>query len=948
MPLKDALAEVCRAAKVELEIDEEGLKLAGVPADAPITVSFKDEELNFALPRILNAAQGREFRLYREMRGNKVFVSSIAASSARRERMRADLPDWLQPLYNKGVSATLDDDRNVVSVYLGQQVEDELLAKLKTLPKLRELHIETTKGFTAAGLARLAELPSLEKLQFYGLNRDGAALGNEALRVAAHLATLRSLSVAECGVTDDGLRPLEGMTNLATLRLSGNQLTDAGMKSLAGLTNLQSLDVSGSGWVRSAMRITDEGIRHLSGLTELRELSVSGLGISGSNISFPHLQSLGLSGDLATDAALDSIVQCRELRRLSLMFTRVSDEGLKKVAALKELRQLDLNSRLITDAGIACLTALPHLEHLFLRATRVSDESLRQLSQIKTLTRLDLHGSGEAGVSIGQLFTIEGLQQLRSLPNLRELSIFGLELPTGYLGFRELTQLRSLVFDFANIKPAEVELLEAAMPDTRISAMSGSGDITRGFGEPLPPRGPLPTASVYVGGRVVDEATGQAVTNAVLQFGAAAPGRPGEFIWGRALPGPVMEVAGSEPRNPSRFWGECFRTGVVSARILASGYFPQPLTPEPMLAPLHLTSLIVRLRPGGDLHGGVFDYRGIPLPGMTVRLADTPYFSIRNGVPGSLSKSNSATSDSAGRFTLPGGDGTEQRVVAASADGHLFWVTPGADPSREIMVSLPQPATLIVRYDIPGDLPAARLNLNFEPYKLDPVLWTNLSFGLNLTVTNRGEIVLTNLTPGPYRLLRGKMLAVGTGGRGGRGGRSAMLDQSSLALEGGRTHRVDLVRSTGHPLHGEVTGITQASALGAYVYAYSALVTNTAADKYRSQRPLDATTCDTNGLFWLARLEPDRYTVVAIAFKEPSDVGQSRAPDYLGMAKVTVTTNKPPDPVKLELRPYDKVLPELMAALNEGGVSARIEATNTLRQIDPSAAERAGIRWSGE
>jgi Leucine-rich repeat (LRR) protein len=263
------------------------------------------------------------------------------------------------------------------------------------------------------------------------------------------------------------LHALEGMTQLTALNLSHNRLSDVGMKSLAGLTNLQSLDVDDL--LTSNMRITDEGIKQLPQLKELRELSLAGLKISGKNLAFPHLQSLDLSGDLVTDAALDNIVQCREMRHLGLSWTRISDAGLKRVASLKELRSLSLTSKLITDDGIAHLTDLPNLEHIEMHVTQMSDESLRHLSQIKSLTRLDLFGSEEG-------FTIQGLQQLKNLPHLRELWINNFTSSDSFMGLSELKQLNSLILFFTNIRDEEAKQLEAAMPDTNISA--GSSRIT--------------------------------------------------------------------------------------------------------------------------------------------------------------------------------------------------------------------------------------------------------------------------------------------------------------------------------------------------------------------------------------------------------------------------------------------------------------------------------------
>jgi beta-lactamase regulating signal transducer with metallopeptidase domain/Leucine-rich repeat (LRR) protein len=941
MSFKDALVAVCRAAKVELEIDEEGLKMAGMPADVPVTVSFKDERLDEALPRILNAAQGREFHgIYREMRDNKVFVSSLTAMQA---RMQRDLPDWLKLLYNRGLVANLDEDRNVISLSVGEKADDDFMAKLKTLPKLRELDIEVTKGLTATGLVHLAELPALEKLHLYHVYYEDAELGNEAIRAVAGIKTLRDLSVAECGVTDDGLRPLEGMTQLTSLRLSGNLLTDAGMKSLAGLTNLQSLDISSSGWVRSNMQITDEGIKELSALTKLRTFSVYGLKVSGTNAALPHIQTMDLSGDQVTDATLDSVILCRELQTLRLTYTAVTDEGLKKLASLKELRRLTLDSRVITDDGIAYLKALPKLDQVELRATGISDEALGHLAEIKTLTRLDIHGSGQPGVNWGRLITLQGLLQLKNLPELRTLWINNMESPTGFMGLRALTQLRSLVMNFCNVNEAEEELLQTAMPGTSVSVVSGRDMRIGARAE----RGPLPTTSVSLAGRVVDDSTGSAIDKVTLEFGIADLARPGDVVWGQALPGPSMEVSGNDPRNSSQFWGECFRTSQVSARILAAGYAPALVTPQPLLAPLRLTNLVVRMKPGGDLHGVVLAHDGRPLPGLKVYLLDGSYFSLRDGVPASSSKSGSAITDAAGRFALPGGNGTGQRVVVASTDGQMFRAVPGVDPAHEVKISMPAPASLAVRYDIPEDLPVAQLFVNFEPSQADRAVWTSLGVGLGTTVENRNELVLTNLAPGNWRVSRRKVLSVSSGGRGdrSRNQRIVWLDESTLDLVSGQIQHVEMVRPAGQRIRGEVGGLAQTSALGAYVYAYSSRVTNSPANPYRSQRPLDGTTSGLDGVFQTAGLDPDRYLVVAMVFKEPNIVGHSGSADYIGTAKVTVTADAPPPPVKIELRPSNKVIAELIPALSDGNLSSRVEATNSLRQIDPMEAERAGVRW---
>ncbi|HUF63463.1 MAG TPA: M56 family metallopeptidase, partial [Verrucomicrobiales bacterium] len=413
--------------------------------------------------------------------GNPQSNAAAATIPPSRSARESDLPGWLKLLYDPGAGGlivSVDDDQNVTSIYAVDQADDAFLSNLRTLPSLRELDIQVTSGITPAGLARLAELPALEKLNLYHVNVDGAGLGDDVLRIASRMSTLRELGVAECGVTDEGARHLKGMTQLTALSLAGNRLTDEGMKSLAGLTNLQELNLSGSSSIHADMQITDDGLKRLSRLTGLTGLSVDRLPISGRTLAFPRLQSLALSGDRVDDSSLEGILQCRDLRQLTLQYTAISDNGLARLAALTELRHLNLDSHVITDAGIASLNILPKLEFLWLRASRLTDDALRHLSEVKTLTRLDLFGSGTPGATYGRLFTSAGLQELEALPGLRELHIYNLESQDGFAGLRSLSQLRTLVLQHTGIRAETIKRLQDALPETEVSVPRATAEFS--------------------------------------------------------------------------------------------------------------------------------------------------------------------------------------------------------------------------------------------------------------------------------------------------------------------------------------------------------------------------------------------------------------------------------------------------------------------------------------
>ena len=389
------------------------------------------------------------------------------------------LPDWLKPLYGHGLLATVDSGGEVASIIASRIVNDELLAKLKTLPKLRELHIEVTKDITPAGLALLAEILTLEKLSLYQVNAEGAALGDVAIRSAAGLPALRDLSVDECGTTDEGAKLLERLPQLTALSLRGEgRLTDEALNSIGKLPHLKSLRLASYLATErlGRMRFSADGIRHLSGLTNLETLSLVGQDVPADALNWPHLASLALGSPSVDDAVAARIGTLHELRQLELSYCGIGDKGMQYIAALPDLRRLSISSGVITDEGIRTLRSDARLEFVSLRASHVSDHSLRYLAGISTLTRLDLYGSGQGGPSPGRNFTLEGLLALKALPRLETLYLNNFFLPGGgYTRLKKLTQLRALSLLMCNIRDEECDALEQAMPKTRVTSSGGSG-----------------------------------------------------------------------------------------------------------------------------------------------------------------------------------------------------------------------------------------------------------------------------------------------------------------------------------------------------------------------------------------------------------------------------------------------------------------------------------------
>jgi len=92
---------------------------------------------------------------------------------------------------------------------------------------------------------------------------------------------------------------------------------------------------------------------------------------------------------------------------------RVTDAGLKELAALKTLQTLDLWGTKVTDVGLKELATLKTLQTLDLSDTQVTDVGLKELAALKTLQTLDLSGTQVTDMGKAEL--------RKALPNCRVL-----------------------------------------------------------------------------------------------------------------------------------------------------------------------------------------------------------------------------------------------------------------------------------------------------------------------------------------------------------------------------------------------------------------------------------------------------------------------------------------------------------------------------------------------
>ena len=349
--------------------------------------------------------------------GTPITDAGLASLATMTQLRELSLGAWFAPgaaVTDAGMSR-LAGLKNLARLDLsGTAVTDAGLKPLAALPALRSLSLGDT-AVTEAGLANLAGLDTLRTLRlpvFLELTDAGAIALSRLKSLRAILQTVRPterglaalatmpalerLELVGAGVTDAGLGHVGRMPALEKLRITDAPITDAGLAALAGVETLESLRVwrtrvGGAGFAPLAklprLRFLDVDFGHrdhgLSGdrpslagighVTTLRGLSVAGWGLNpndfGELVGLSALTSLTVTNWSAaaappfTDLSARHVSGLRSLEELDVSHGNVSDAGVAFLAKLTNLEWLEIRGP-ITPDGLAKLIALPRMEYL--------------------------------------------------------------------------------------------------------------------------------------------------------------------------------------------------------------------------------------------------------------------------------------------------------------------------------------------------------------------------------------------------------------------------------------------------------------------------------------------------------------------------------------------------------------------------------------------------------
>jgi Leucine-rich repeat (LRR) protein len=176
---------------------------------------------------------------------------------------------------------------------------------------------------------------------------------------------------------------------------------------------------------------TDSDMPLLAKLKDLKRLDLSLTRISDRGLralkTAPAIEELNLYfAEQITDEGASTVKGWKRLRRLNLRGTKITDATLEFLSGVPSLEWLDIGWAQITDTGLDHLVSLTNLRHLAMGGNKLTDTSLQFLRQMPQIEYLDLSGMQRTDSGLWSLqLTDAGMQAIAAVTELRELRLAG-------------------------------------------------------------------------------------------------------------------------------------------------------------------------------------------------------------------------------------------------------------------------------------------------------------------------------------------------------------------------------------------------------------------------------------------------------------------------------------------------------------------------------------------
>ena len=324
-----------------------------------------------------------------------------------------ELPD-LKTLVLNGVNCDQQSFELVGKMPVLQHLEipmspatPEALAELTGLQNLKFIQLFRA-DVTDDGFKELAKIDGLQQIRC-----AQTRISNDALKNISSLESLKALDLSDCNlVNDSGLLHLTKVPDLRFLKLWGPGITNAGMQHVGRMNSLQVLGLNDTG-------VTDDGVAELAGLNNLREVHLfrTSIGDDGLKVlaELPNMQLFNLRDTKISDAAISHLLQRDMLTSLDLSETQspgITDAGGKLLSGFKNLTRLNLWDTNVSDNSVVEIAKLENLVWLNLDKTDISDKAIPDIARLGKLTWLHVGSTALTDASVDMLKSMEQLQYL--------------------------------------------------------------------------------------------------------------------------------------------------------------------------------------------------------------------------------------------------------------------------------------------------------------------------------------------------------------------------------------------------------------------------------------------------------------------------------------------------------------------------------------------------------
>ena len=333
-----------------------------------------------------------------------------------------------------------DDDEGGKPLGDDENEGDKIVIGGKTIdPDVKSLLL-ADKGLTDSDIAPLAQLTELESLSISG---------NSVIDISplSGLTKLNVLQISDNKVKD--LSPISGLSGLKTLYLDNNPVTD--FSPLYKLGALRTLSMKGVAITEEQLDQLQEALPECSIFTDIEDDGVEDLSLGGKNFR-SDVEELDLRGLGITDISV--LAKCTELKKLDLRDNAIAD--ISPLIDLQKLEWLCLWNNQVEDIRpLMTLTALKHLD--------LDNNKVKDISTVEYMTGIEaLWLSGNP---------LDKIDVLERLPNLRRLGLKDTGLTDADLDIlKKLTALTELTLENnPELTANKFAELEAALTQCEIS-----------------------------------------------------------------------------------------------------------------------------------------------------------------------------------------------------------------------------------------------------------------------------------------------------------------------------------------------------------------------------------------------------------------------------------------------------------------------------------------------